>query len=72
MGSSTGEETDQDMCWHLVTPPPPSTLYFLAEVPRFKPILGPSYFLLGLKDCSMLETFILLTEVRVNEHMWPQ
>ena len=38
---------------------------------RFKPCLGPGYFLLRLSDC-MMDTCMLLAVVRVHEHWWPQ
>ena len=37
---------------------------------RFKPCLGPGYFLLWSSDC-MLETCMLLAGVMVHEHWWP-
>ena len=38
---------------------------------KFKPCLGPGYFLLQLSDC-MMEACMLLAVVRVHEHWWLQ
>ena len=58
---STGEATDHDMLTPEMLPHSPQASW----QGRFKPCLGPDYFLLQLSDC-MMETCVLLAVVRAH------
>ena len=52
--------------WHLIAGQ--SSSDFLVDSITFNPCIGPGYFLLWLKDWSMLETYMQLAVPRVLEH----